>query len=109
MLVVNEPETYFQVKYFYIYNKDTNEKIIINDEKINEICSKKYYLQQKTDEHYDPSILIDFLKFYSTLYPNDKFIVLYKYEYFNHDHINTYMNRMSVHNETINDRIGLMD
>lgn len=109
MHIENEPEVYFKVKYFYIYNKDTNEKIIINDEKINEICSKKHDLQQKTDEHYDPPILINFLKFYSTLYPTEKFIVLYKYEYFNHGHINTYMNRMSVHNSTIVDKIGLID
>ena len=100
---------YFKVRYFSMFNKDTNEEVILDGLLRDYIYSEKYKLQLITDEHYDPTNFINFLKFFSTLYPNDKFIVFYKYEYFNHDHINTYTNRMSVHNSIIVDKIGLVD
>jgi hypothetical protein len=104
-----ESNSYFKVKNFTMFNKDTNEEVIIDGLLKDFICSTKYYLQLNTDYHYDPLTFINFLKFFSTLYPDNKFIIFYKYEYFNHDNINTYMNRMSVYNSIITDNIGLID
>jgi hypothetical protein len=109
--MLNELETnpYFKVRYFRIWNNDTNEEVIIDGLLRDYIYSQKYNLQLNTDLHYDPPIFINFIKFFSQIYPNEKFLVAYKYEYFNHDNINTYMNRMSVYNSIITDKIGLMD
>jgi hypothetical protein len=111
MEILNNTENhpYFKVRYFIIWNKDTNEEVVIDGLLRDYIYSQKYQLQLNTDYHYDPPIFINFIKFFSSIYPENKFIISYKYEYFNHDNINTYMNRMSVYNTEIVDKIGLMD
>jgi hypothetical protein len=105
----NDNSPYFKVRYFNIWDTDNKEEVIIDGLLRDYIYSQKHYLQLNTDYHYDPPIFINFLKFLSSIYPNSKFLVSYKYEYFNHDNINTYMNRMTVYNSEIVDKIGLMN
>jgi len=97
--------TYFKIKYFRIFNNDTKQEIDVDPLLKELIMYKKYYLQTNKDLHYDPDVFFDYLKLLSSKFPNSKFHVYYKYEYFNHDHINTYMNQLSVNNMEIDDKL----
>jgi|UniRef100_A0A6C0H0T3 hypothetical protein len=96
---------YFIVKYFAIYDIDNSKDIPIEQEIKANISKEKYYLNSNKDEHYTPENFFTYLRDFSMKYPNVKFIVFYKYEYFNHDHINTYQNKLSVYNQEIVDNL----
>ncbi len=98
--------TYFKVKNFAIHNVDTHNDVEIDKLLYDFICSQHYFLSSDMDVHYDPKNFFDFLKFFSLQHPNNKFHVYYRYEYFNHDHINLYMNKMSVYKGEIQDRLN---
>jgi len=96
---------YFKIRHFTIYNDDSKQEIIIDSLLKDFIKSQKYMLQTNKDIHYDPDNFFDFLKLLSSKYPNEKFHVYYKYEYYNHDHINTYMNQLNICNSIIQDKL----
>lgn len=97
---------YFKVKSFSIYDIDDHMDVMIDPLLKDFICSEKYYLNSIYDIHYDPRNFFEFLKLFSSKNPNKKYHVYYKYEYFNHDHINEYMNKMSLINSEIYDRLN---
>ena len=54
MEILNNTENhpYFKVRYFIIWNKDTNEEVVIDGLLRDYIYSQKYQLQLNTDYHY---------------------------------------------------------
>ncbi len=98
-------KTYFYVLSFSIYDRDNQRMMEISPDKKDFILNKKYPLNSMHDIHYDPQDFFNFLIEFSYSHPNIKFDVFYKYGYVNHDHINTYQNRMTVYNGFIHDRL----
>jgi hypothetical protein len=96
---------YFKVKWFIICCN--GKYITVNDELKNFILDDMNYLDTIDSQHYDPVLFFKYLKHISKKYPDTIVDVNYKYEYFNHSHINEYMNRLHVLNGVItNNLIG---
>lgn len=99
---------YFKVKNFTIIDMDhsnDNGEIQVDPILKDMICDDKYILNSDKDQHYTPENFFKMIKMISKRYPDKKLHVHYKYEYFNHDHINTFQNILSVKNCEIKDRI----
>ena len=97
--------SYFHVLSFSIFDRDNNVTIDINPDLKKSICDQIYPLNTNKDLHYDPDQFFIFLKNFSYNNPDIKYDVYYKYEYINHDHINTFQNRLTVYNGFIHDRL----
>ena len=89
---------HFKVKNFHIINGTTNSKHEVPDNIKSDICDELYPLEDNTKQHYDPKLLFDYLMMISQLKPDTTYYVYYKYEYFNHDHINEYQNALQINN-----------
>lgn len=96
---------YFLVLSFSIYDRDNDRIMELNNNIKNNILNYKYPLQNYKDIHYTPNHFFDFLKSFSFHHPNIKFDVYYKLEYVNHEHINTYQNKLSLYNGIIQDKL----
>ena len=96
---------YFKLKSFSIYNENIHELIKINENDYNYLKSIRYDLNDYRDQHYDPAEFFNFLKEFSNKNPNIKYIIFYKYEYFNHFMNDEYQNSMMVFNGEITDKL----
>ena len=96
---------YFKVKSFSIFDIDSNKEITVDPILKIMICDDKYMLKSDKDTHYTPENFFKMIKIVSKFNSDKKLIVFYKYEYFNHDHINTFQNKLSVYNTEISDRL----
>ena len=73
----------------------------INDN--NYLKSIRYDLNDYRDQHYDPPEFFNYLKEFSNKNPNIKYIIFYKYEFFNHFMDNEYHNKIMMINGEITD------
>lgn len=106
----SQEPAYFQVSHFTITR---NGNIIFVDKNQKEHqCSINYPLKIKEvlngkilyEYRNEPTEFFDFLRNFSKQNPG-KLCVAYKFEYFNHDHINEYQNVLEVDNGFIVDGI----
>lgn len=89
---------HFKVKNFHIINGTTNLDHEVPDNVKSDVCEELYPLEDNKKQHYDPRLLFDYLMMISQLNPNTTYYTYYKYEYFNHDHINEYQNALQINN-----------
>lgn len=104
----SQEPAYFQVSHFTVTR---NGNIIFVDKNQKEYqCSVKYHLNIKEisngkilyEYNSEPTEFFDFLRNFSKQV-SGKLHVAYKFEYFNHDHINEYQNALKVDNGLIID------
>lgn len=97
---------HFKVKNFIIINGSTNLDHEVPDNIKEDICAELYPLADNTKQHYNPRLLFDYLLMISQLQSATTYYVYYKYQYFNHDHINEYQNALQVKNGIIRDDLA---
>jgi hypothetical protein len=97
---------HFKVKNFHIISSSTNLPHEVPDNIKSDICAELYPLEDNTKKHYDPRLLFDYLLMISQLKPDTIYYVYYKYQYFNHDHINEYQNALQIKNCIIIDDLA---
>ncbi len=99
---------YFKVKSFHVSKKNSNNEFddfIVSDDVKDFILNEVNYLSDKFALHYNSPLLYKYVDYLKNKYPQDYFEVYYKYEYFNHDHVNTYMNRLKISNGVVTDHL----
>ena len=97
---------YFKLKNFTIWDSTNQKRIEIDDNHNYFLKSIKYDLNDYRDEHYDPPEFFNYLKEFSNKNLGVTYLISYKYEYFNHHHINEYHNSMNVLNGYITDNLN---
>jgi hypothetical protein len=73
---------------------------------MSDIRGELYPLEDNTKQHYNPRILFEYLLMISQFSPETTYYVYYKYQYFNHHHINEYQNALQVKNGIIIDDLA---
>ena len=122
---------YFKVQNFYVTELDTHvnpgdqlpqmhqlkqfisphghiksgTSIEVDPDKKVELCSEVYNLQHIDDIHYEPKNFFDCLINFSRNNPGNIYMIRYVLTYYNHDHINSYTNVLSVCNGFLQDKI----
>ena len=98
-------QAYFSVKNFsilYLDNNDNKFKTYPVDNKMKDfILSQIYYLNTIYDNHYDPDLFINYIKYVAKNNPDKKFTVHYVYIYYNHFMNNEYKNMLTICNDDI--------
>jgi hypothetical protein len=97
---------HFKVKNFHIINGTTNLNHEVPDNIKSDICGELHPLEDNTKQHYNPRLFFDYLMMISQLNPDTTYYAYYKYEYFNHDHINEYQNALQIKNSVIIDDLA---
>ena len=104
----SQEPAYFQVNHFTVTRN--GNIIFVNKNEKEQQCSIKYPLNIKEvvdgkifyEYRTEPNEFFDFLRNFSKQNPG-RLVVAYKYEYFNHDHINEYQNVLEIDNGFIVD------
>lgn len=97
---------HFKVKNFRIINGSTNLDHEVPDNIMSDIRGELYPLEDNTKQHYNPRILFEYLLMISQFSPETTYYVYYKYQYFNHHHIDEYQNALQVKNCIIRDDLA---
>jgi len=112
--IINFP--YYKVKNFKIFYHSNNNELIefyIFNQLKELIKNSVNYLETKYSIHYNnfenqncsPESISEFFKFLNefsmTNDPKIKYTILYTYEYFNHDNVNEYTNKLYIENKNI--------